>query len=197
MAGAILAARHDLVLTLPDPMLLGNRSGVDVIAAAQVARRGVPVRALVTCAGRRPVDGRPAPSAALGRPGIAVRTTTDALPRMGIVDRALIVIANGDAGYDDGALIGRDQPLARRLLGVLGVFGAAEAGPDAGPAEQLEPLEREVLRRLTSGSTDEAAARELGLAVRTYRRVVARVMVRLGARSRFQAGFLAASGGWI
>jgi DNA-binding NarL/FixJ family response regulator len=107
------------------------------------------------------------------------------------------VIASGEAGYDDGALIGRDQPLARRLLGVLGVFGAAEGGPGAGPGEQLEPLEREVLRRLTSGSTDEAAARELGLAVRTYRRVVARVMVRLGARSRFQAGFLAASGGWI
>jgi len=76
-------------------------------------------------------------------------------------------------------------------------LGAAEGGPGAGPGEQLEPLEREVLRRLTSGSTDEAAARELGLAVRTYRRVVARVMVRLGARSRFQAGFLAASGGWI
>lgn len=197
VAAAILSARHDLVLTLPDPRLLGSGSGVDVIAATQVARRGVPVRALVTRAGRGPRDGRPAPAPDLGRPGIAVRTTTDALPRMSIVDRALIVIASGEAGYDDGALIGRDQPLARRLLGVLGVFGAAEAGPGAGPGEELEPLEREVLRRLTSGCTDEAAARELGLAVRTYRRVVARVMVRLGARSRFQAGFLAASGGWI
>ena len=29
---------------------------------------------------------------------------------MSIVDRALIVIANGDAGYDEGALIGRTKP---------------------------------------------------------------------------------------
>jgi DNA-binding NarL/FixJ family response regulator len=86
------------------------------------------------------------------------------------------------------------------VLGVLGPLGASSTAgpaPDAAPAGDLQPLEREVLRRLTTGSTDEAAARELGIALRTYRRVVARMMVRLGARSRFQAGYLAASGHWI
>ena len=190
VVAAILAARHDVVLTLPDAWLLGRRSGVDVAAAARVARRGVPVRALVTHAGR----GWSAAAADLDRPGIAVRTTTEVLPRMSIVDRALIVIANGDAGYDDGALIGRNQPLAARLLGVLGPGGP---GDDATAVQDLQPLEREVLRSLTTGSTDEAAARELGVAVRTYRRVVARMMARLGARSRFQAGYLAANGRWI
>jgi hypothetical protein len=91
VAAAILAARHDLVLTLPDPRLLGSGSGVDVVAAAPGCPPGGPVRALVTRArGGDPVDGRPAPAPDLGRPGIAVRTTTDALPRMSIVDRALI-----------------------------------------------------------------------------------------------------------
>src|SRR5690349_25011396 len=87
VTAAILSARHDLVLTLPDPRPLGNRSGVDVIAATEVARRGVSVRALVTRAGPGIRPGRPDRPAApeLGRPGIAVRTTTDALPRMSLV----------------------------------------------------------------------------------------------------------------
>jgi DNA-binding CsgD family transcriptional regulator len=197
VAAAILAARHDLVLTLPHPGLLGDRSAVDVAAAARVASRGVPVRALVTRAGRGPGDGRSAAAPDLSRPGFAVRTTPDALPRMSFVDRGLILIATSDAGYDEGSLIGVDRPLACRLLGVLGMPGGAEPGTEAPPAVDLQPLEREVLRRLATGSTDEVAARELGVALRTYRRVVARTMARLGARSRFQAGYLAASGRWI
>ncbi|SOD64507.1 regulatory protein, luxR family [Streptomyces zhaozhouensis] len=53
-------------------------------------------------------------------------------------------------------------------------------------------LTRAVLRALSEGVTDETAARELGMSVRTYRRHVAEIMGRLGARSRFQAGALAA-----
>ncbi|WP_145986129.1 MULTISPECIES: helix-turn-helix transcriptional regulator [unclassified Pseudonocardia] len=49
----------------------------------------------------------------------------------------------------------------------------------------------EVVRTLRAGLTDEVAARTLGLSVRTYRRRVGSLMRRLGARSRFEAGFLA------
>ncbi len=45
-----------------------------------------------------------------------------------------------------------------------------------------------VLRALGSGVTDEAAARELGMSLRTYRRRVAELLVTLNAGSRFQAG---------
>ncbi|MFD7403345.1 DNA-binding response regulator [Streptomyces sp. NPDC059866] len=45
-----------------------------------------------------------------------------------------------------------------------------------------------VLRALGSGVTDEAAARELGMSLRTYRRRVAELLVALNAGSRFQAG---------
>ncbi|RMI30785.1 helix-turn-helix transcriptional regulator [Streptomyces triticirhizae] len=58
-------------------------------------------------------------------------------------------------------------------------------------------LARAVLRALNEGVTDEAAARELGMSVRTYRRHVAEIMARLGARSRFQAGVLAAELGLL
>ncbi|WP_062214293.1 response regulator transcription factor [Streptomyces sp. NBRC 109706] len=56
---------------------------------------------------------------------------------------------------------------------------------------------RRVLQRLRDGVTDEVAARELGMSVRTYRRYVAEIMALLGAESRFQAGVYAAELGLL
>lgn len=61
----------------------------------------------------------------------------------------------------------------------------------------LSPREREVLRVLSDGGTDESAAAKLGVSARTIRRMVSDVMGRLGARSRFQAGIKAAERGWL
>ncbi len=61
----------------------------------------------------------------------------------------------------------------------------------------LSGQERAVLELLAQGHTDEVVARKLGVSVRTSRRITADVMARLGARSRFQAGALAISRGWI
>ncbi|MDQ3981860.1 MAG: hypothetical protein M3271_04170 [Actinomycetota bacterium] len=44
--------------------------------------------------------------------------------------------------------------------------------------------------------TDEMAARRLGLSRRTFRRRLKALMDKLGARSRFQAGFMLAETGW-
>lgn len=68
---------------------------------------------------------------------------------------------------------------------------ATEAG---GPREDVD---RRVLRCLSEGATDEVAARELGLSVRTYRRHVATILRELGASSRFQAGVLAVERGLL
>ncbi|RBQ18346.1 helix-turn-helix transcriptional regulator [Spongiactinospora rosea] len=57
--------------------------------------------------------------------------------------------------------------------------------------------EREVLRLLAQGLTDQRASKMLGIGVRTHRRIVAGLMERLGARSRFEAGVRAAERGWI
>ncbi|CAL9400413.1 helix-turn-helix transcriptional regulator [Streptomyces sp. Tu 3180] len=47
---------------------------------------------------------------------------------------------------------------------------------------------RRILEQLCEGRTDEVAARELQVSLRTYRRHVAEIMQALGASSRFQAG---------
>jgi DNA-binding NarL/FixJ family response regulator len=61
----------------------------------------------------------------------------------------------------------------------------------------LTRREQEILRLLSAGATDEVTAAQLGCSVRTVRRLVAQLMDRLGARSRFQAGVKAASSGWL
>lgn len=47
---------------------------------------------------------------------------------------------------------------------------------------------RRILECLRTGHTDEVAAREMRVSLRTYRRYVAEIMRELGANSRFQAG---------
>ncbi|MEY9994429.1 DNA-binding CsgD family transcriptional regulator [Streptomyces sp. V4I8] len=58
-------------------------------------------------------------------------------------------------------------------------------------------LARQVLDALRAGVTDEVAARDLTVSVRTYRRYVAEIMALLGANSRFQAGVRAAELGLL
>lgn len=61
----------------------------------------------------------------------------------------------------------------------------------------LDPQMRELIRLLAGGSTDEMAARKMGVSARTIKRKSAELMERLDARSRFQAGVIAAQRGWI
>jgi hypothetical protein len=58
-----------------------------------------------------------------------------------------------------------------------------------------DQLTVDIFRCLASGLTDEVAAREMHISLRTYRRRVADIMRTVGASSRFQAGLLAAHRG--
>ncbi|WP_082114976.1 helix-turn-helix transcriptional regulator [Lentzea aerocolonigenes] len=74
---------------------------------------------------------------------------------------------------------------------------AGAMSADARAVEGLTEQERTILRLLAGGVTDDAAAARIGTSARSVRRVMAGVMGRLGARSRFQAGQLAARRGWL
>jgi DNA-binding CsgD family transcriptional regulator/predicted transcriptional regulator len=72
-------------------------------------------------------------------------------------------------------------------------IGASREQDDSG----LTPQERELLRLLGQGLTDETAGKSLGLSLRTVRRMMADLMERLGAHSRFEAGLTAGRRGWL
>ncbi|WP_332328047.1 MULTISPECIES: helix-turn-helix transcriptional regulator [unclassified Streptomyces] len=70
---------------------------------------------------------------------------------------------------------------------------AVRADGDQQPTE----TEYRLLDMLVRGLTDRAVARRLGLSERTVRRMVAHLMDRLGAASRFEAGARAVERGWL
>ena len=59
------------------------------------------------------------------------------------------------------------------------------------------PRERQLLRLWARGYTDQRAARELDVSLRTVRRMSASLMERFGVHSRVQVGGLAHERGWI
>jgi DNA-binding CsgD family transcriptional regulator len=71
----------------------------------------------------------------------------------------------------------------------------AAAGPEA-PAPPTE-AEREVLNRLVSGYTTAEIATHLGWSDRTVRDHIERMKSRLGAVTRYEAGYLAVRAGWL
>ncbi|RBL80366.1 LuxR family transcriptional regulator, partial [Streptomyces cavourensis] len=57
-----------------------------------------------------------------------------------------------------------------------------------GTQDQPTPMEKEILRLMSQGLTDDAVRKKLGVGLRTARRMIADLMERLDARSRFEAG---------
>ncbi|WFB10742.1 helix-turn-helix transcriptional regulator [Streptomyces sp. LX-29] len=90
------------------------------------------------------------------------------------------------------------DPHVRPAFGALAqlLWQRAEIPPDQRKDAPSE-AERQMLRMLMQGLTDSAVARQLGMSDRTVRRVVAQLMERLGAQSRFEAGVRAVERGWI
>jgi DNA-binding CsgD family transcriptional regulator len=132
--------------------------------------------------------------------GGQVRTTPHLPLRMVIYDRRYAVLPMDPEAADAGAVV----------LGGSGVIAALQTlfeqtWRQATRLEQESPLdenglserERVLLMLLADGHTDETVANKLGISVRTGRRITAELLKRLGARSRFQAGALAATRGWL
>jgi sugar-specific transcriptional regulator TrmB/DNA-binding CsgD family transcriptional regulator len=126
---------------------------------------------------------------------------SDTLPhRLLIFDRTvsfLPVNPRRDAG---GALVVREPAIIANLVTLFEslwatAVGLEEALESGGPGASA--FDRAVLMLMSSGVKDEAAARQLNVSDRTYRRHVADILTRLGASSRFQAGVEAVRRGWL
>jgi DNA-binding CsgD family transcriptional regulator/sugar-specific transcriptional regulator TrmB len=136
----------------------------------------------------------------LAENGGQVRTAPSLPVRMIIVDRRVAMIpVNGD-DTAHGALVLHGHGTLTALCALFeGIWSSARP---LGEVEQrdtrgLTGPEREALRLLGQGLTDEAISKRLGVSPRTARRIAADLMEHLGARSRFQAGVLAAQRGWL
>lgn len=116
-----------------------------------------------------------------------------------VVDRRVAVVRPVESG--ESGLVVNGTPLVPALANLALAYWARSTRPYGRQSEtelvKLTAHERhQLMGLLVSGVKDEAAARDLGVSLRTYRRYVRQLMDALGARSRFEAGFLAAERGW-
>lgn len=119
-----------------------------------------------------------------------IRVDEGELPGMLIVDSRIALMPDPSSKGYDAAII-QDTASARALdLMFAGSWANARslAEHQRTSARMRTESVRRVLEQLCKGRTDEVAARELRVSLRTYRRHVAEIMQELGANSRFQAG---------
>lgn len=128
-----------------------------------------------------------------------VRVSRSELRAVVVVDGAAAVMraVESSAGPD---LVVHDAATVRALE--LFFASAWSRGRGLTDHLQLSPrlrteLVRKILQWLRAGHTDETAARELNVSLRTYRRYVAEIMRELDASSRFQAGVKAVEFGLL
>jgi DNA-binding NarL/FixJ family response regulator len=125
--------------------------------------------------------------------GATIRISTAALPETILIDRRVVIMA-GDP--DERPRRYRVVSAPEVVQSVCALFDATwRTAIDRSVYEAsltgLRTLAPSLLDALASGQKDEAAARALGMSLRTYRRRVAELMAAVGATSRFQAGLRA------
>ena len=132
--------------------------------------------------------------------GGKVRTVPTLPLRMVLFDRELALVPVDLDNTHRGAVQVTTPGVIAALVSLFEQVwqSAVPLGHEPEHAEgDLTAQERELLRLLSQGLTDQVTARQLGVSLRTERRMMATIMQRLGARSRFEAGMLANERHWI
>lgn len=133
--------------------------------------------------------------------GVEVRLLARLLPDIAIVGDELAVLTSQRNLLRPQCLLVKSGSLLgamRQLHGALWEEATAWKQPHATVVRLFsDPIREQVLIKLCSGATDEAAARQLNVSVRTYRRHVAAILDGLSVTSRFQAGLKAAELGLL
>lgn len=122
--------------------------------------------------------------------GARIRITAEEINETIVIDRRVVILA-GDVRTGQRSYSVITQP--ETVQGVMSLFetawrSATDLAVYSAQVAEIRELAPAVLDLLGQGVKDEAAARQLGLGLRTYRRRVAELMAALGADSRFQAG---------
>ena len=129
--------------------------------------------------------------------GAKVRVLASVPNRIVISDRVRAVVPDTGDGPGPKALFITGRPLVRAIYTQFVEMWRASMPVGFSTGGLDVDLVRDTLSALQTGLTDEAAARQFGWSLRTYRRRIAAVLSLLGTTSRFEAGALARTQGWI
>lgn len=193
----VLRAEQDVIWALPE-IASGEHAKLAAQTFAQLLDKGVRVRLL--CPHRVIRGARWQRTIGELGPRVEVRLSGAVRQELVVVDGAAVIVpdaAPGEPGGSRGSMI-QNSTVADMLYRLLcGMWDAAQrpTRPLSFEGGARGRVLREVLILMAEGYKDDAAARKLGLSVRTYRRYVADIMRDLRVESRFQAGVRAARAG--
>ena len=192
-------AQSELVALVPDPVQRPDTLAASKPLDAALLERGVTMRTVYL----NSIRNDPASIAYtdwLAGIGGQIRTAPTVPLRLIIVDRTTALVPTDPQDSSAGATILTGAGAVAAMYALFEQIWAA-ANPLGVPhpqdAQGLGPEEREVLRMLANGETDEHIARRLGVSTRTVGRKASELMRRLGTRSRFQMGVRACELGWL
>lgn len=133
--------------------------------------------------------------------GAQVKLESDPVQRLVIMDESVAVVPIDPRNSARGALVVREPGLVTGMVQLfMTAWETAVPVPGAAVPEDVQRItdeDRQILALLATGCTDETAARQVGISVRHLRRKIARLLERLDATSRFEAGVEATRRGWI
>ena len=193
------ARREVLILDRPPHQLKVERA--QSLAEHELLRRGVRFRTIYDRTALA-APGRIDAVRALADSGEESRVLASVPMKLVIADRSVGLILRQPA--EDETVLLHNSALLDGLVTLFGLLWAQAAplwspsqdpGRDDGEAALLSADETHLLGLAAAGLTDHAVARRLGVAQRTVERRMRRIMDRLGARTRFQAGLAAARRG--
>ncbi|MFC8763272.1 LuxR family transcriptional regulator [Streptomyces sp. NPDC057193] len=165
---------------------------LDLPLLQETATRGVRVRILAT----GPTEGLRRLTAA----GAEIRVLPSLPVRLSLADGSDAALPLDPTAPRDGVVLLREPGALAGLRALFQqLWDAAEplSGTPMPAATGCTPQERALLRHLADGLTDGAAARCLGISLRSERRLISQLSERFGARSRFQLGLEAARSGLV
>ncbi|MCP2295704.1 regulatory protein, luxR family [Nocardia amikacinitolerans] len=132
--------------------------------------------------------------------GAQARTLPEPPFKLIIVDdeRANLVLHADERRPDPMGLRFTGSPALRLLVRTFDVLWSLAAPISVNPsADELDDRDKAILTLMGLGATDDTIARRLGMSRRTVVRRTARLLERLGASTRFQAGVQATRRGWL
>ncbi|MEV0295978.1 LuxR C-terminal-related transcriptional regulator [Nocardia sp. NPDC050710] len=113
-------------------------------------------------------------------------------------ERASLVLHADERRPDPMGLRLTGSPALRLLVKTFDVLWSLAAPISVNPAaDELDERDKAILTLMGLGATDDTIARRLGMSRRTVVRRTARLLERLGASTRFQAGVQATRRGWL
>lgn len=197
-----LGARHELVTLMRPPMRVSRmQPPFDLGLQMQAHERGVRFRTLVDDAFLDLAGGLSYLSAEM-EAGVEARRVAHLPFKLVMADRRTAIIPLRLEQSDNHILVVRSSALLDALYALFEILwqrgspvtrslaGTLEIEADA-PACETVSDGSNLLALMALGLNDKSVAHELGISARTLERRMAELMRELGARTRFQAGYLA------